>query len=54
MIDTIIIDELIVQADKSYLRFNANEWYRYEPGNISYVENFEWLEQMYQDQKNLS
>lgn len=54
MIDKIVIDEMTVKADKSYLRFDANEWYSYEPGSISYVDNSEWLEQMYQDQKNLS
>lgn len=52
MIDTLIIDEMIVRADKSYLRFGPNEWYRYEPFNITHVVDFEWLEQMYEDQKN--
>lgn len=52
MIEPIIVDEMTVKAEKSYLRFGENEWYSYEPGNITFIENFEWLEQMYQDQKN--
>jgi hypothetical protein len=52
MIDTLIIDEMILRADKSYLRFGPTEWYYYEPFNIQHVANFEWLEQLYNDEKN--
>jgi hypothetical protein len=52
ILDSIIIDELTVEADKSYLRFDYAEWYKYEMGNISFVPDSDWLEKKYQDLKN--
>lgn len=54
MIDRLVIDEMTVGADRSYLRFDADEWYLYHKGNIVYVETSDWLEQKYQDLKNNS
>ncbi len=50
MIDLIVVDEMTVKADKSYLRFDSDEWYRYERGNITYVEDSAWLEALYLEQ----
>jgi hypothetical protein len=54
MLDPIYIDELTLGADKSYLRFGPEEWYKYEPGNISYIRNPDWLEAKYGELKNSS
>lgn len=54
IIDSILIEELTLEADKSYLRFDIDEWYLYEKGSISFIRNPEWLEDKYQDAKNYS
>lgn len=54
IVDSIVLEEMTIDADKSYLRFDASEWYKYERGNISFIRNPDWLESMYQDAKNFS
>jgi hypothetical protein len=49
MLDAIWIDEL-THKGHSYLRFTATEWYKYEPGEISYIRNPEWLEELYKEE----
>jgi hypothetical protein len=51
ILDSLNIEELVLEADKSYLRFDYAEWYKYELGNISFIRNPEWLEIIYQDLK---
>ena len=50
LLDPIYIEEL-TYADRSYLRFDFAEWYKYEMGNISFIRNPDWLETIYQDLK---
>lgn len=50
MIDSIVIDELILGAEKSYLRFSADEWYFYQKGAIKFIEDSDWLEAEYRNQ----
>ena len=50
-LDSIVVDELVIGADKSYLRFDFGEWYKYELGNITFVLDSDWLEKIYKDKK---
>lgn len=53
MIDSQVIDILEVKLDSTYIRFESNYWYKYNPllDLYSRVEDSSWLEIEFQKQK---
>lgn len=53
-IDQIVVDTMLVGLESNYLRFEATEWYKFDPSTDSYIRqtNSDILEAVYAEEKN--
>lgn len=54
LLDQVVIDQLTLNLEKTYIRFETGEWFRLEESNYFLVNDSEFLEDIYTEIKNNS